>query len=787
MPRVLRCSDFSNGFLVAEIFSRYYDKDVQMHSYDNGHSTASKKDNWAQLLKFFSKRGVLPGGEPVTQTQVDAIVHCRDGAAVAFINDIYELLSGRRVQKPPEAPVGDPTPAFAKPTASTVLRDSLLDPDMQTSDISASEAKMKEKLEAHEAGLQSQRLEDPARFAPRERMSSKVLRGSARTVGAEESKQSVTVKRVNVKTVDAANVAQLRATKEIAAQSARAGMSVTSGSRSVLAMGGDGDPAAMAAAMAAASVPTAVDVLNEVVLEELDGRDVVRTFDPRKPACVAFVDAVRGMDDFPEELTAAVIDAAAARSSDLADACAVRPKDFWSIVSVYTPLMIVLPEASPAFAAVADAYAALGRAMVTKDRSSGSGGSAQALFEDFALPKLCTLLRTHSEKRAAIIRVVYSFAGPDVEAHTQAIRSLQTTLDHLPTLMLCLVHCAHNETPLALSDKYLLDLYLYYCMIGMGMSSPSIRAASVGMLAVILAAKPDMGRRMLDHVAALQDDSWWETRAQVLVVCGTLLREVEEGDADGLSSRAQAIASAVLASASPPVARVGLAYLAPVLEAHPDLERPFLGALLALPGSVRENLLLAGEAAAPDALVDSGAASAFHLQPLPDTWPPLAIAQGLASIVAEDNLQNLEAEHFDVLVAALRGAPFGGGAPGDTQPWLDLFDQLKGFVVVALCDPVCAEQAISVLRTFTFNTERGADVLEANVRQSSVLGSLIIMHDGSDDDLCRSLAREFLSEVASQGGDFADAVRDLLARFRDTKPDKYASSPLKAVGDDVGV
>ena len=80
--------DFSNGFLVAEIFSRYYGKEFSMHSYDNGYAMKVRKDNWKQLLKVFRKIG-LP--TIITENEVSDIVYCRDGTAVIFINRIYYL------------------------------------------------------------------------------------------------------------------------------------------------------------------------------------------------------------------------------------------------------------------------------------------------------------------------------------------------------------------------------------------------------------------------------------------------------------------------------------------------------------------------------------------------------------------------------------------------------------------------------------------------------------------------------------------------------------------------
>lgn len=45
-----------NGFIVAEILSRYYPKEVSIYSYDNGLKLAKKQDNWEQIAKLLAKK-----------------------------------------------------------------------------------------------------------------------------------------------------------------------------------------------------------------------------------------------------------------------------------------------------------------------------------------------------------------------------------------------------------------------------------------------------------------------------------------------------------------------------------------------------------------------------------------------------------------------------------------------------------------------------------------------------------------------------------------------------------
>ena len=169
-----------------------------------------------------------------------------------------------------------------------------------------------------------------------------------------------------------------------------------------------------------------------------------------------------------------------------------------------------------------------------------------------------------SDRRRALMRIMYSFCASDYNTHIAAIHSLQETLDHQATFLHCLTILSHLEEELS---PPLVDMYLFYCVIGITMASPMLRAASVSMVPLIASSHPETVFRMLglvlplllsfpvvffalspvslnnsknllalaDRLRDLTKDDWWEVKAQLLRSCLSLLPLVSEKEAsDGL-------------------------------------------------------------------------------------------------------------------------------------------------------------------------------------------------------------------------------------------------------------
>lgn len=278
IPLARATSDFANGFLAAEIFSRYFKGEIAMHSFDNGAATVKKTDNWAQLMKFFTRMGF-----PITQTMCDDVMNARPDAASALISVSYTILTQKAAPTRPAAELVDASPAFARPTASQLVRDTMHALGAKVPvDLKEKSSKAQTVVDQHNQQNRQEKMNDPSRFQAK-RNTTKLARVPARSIGSSESDgpQIQFVKEVSVKRIDD-NVAQLRASKAAAAASSSArGFGGTASDFPVQqanAGGGVGGGAAKANADAGAAAHAAagnskpvLSLLSAGVLIALDG------------------------------------------------------------------------------------------------------------------------------------------------------------------------------------------------------------------------------------------------------------------------------------------------------------------------------------------------------------------------------------------------------------------------------------------------------------------------------------------------------------------------------------
>ena len=82
--------DLANGWIYAEILSRYYPKEVEMYQYDNSFKLDKKMNNWEHLNRFLKKKDVV-----LTQSEFEPVVHCAPNAGYVLLKKFYTMLTGR--------------------------------------------------------------------------------------------------------------------------------------------------------------------------------------------------------------------------------------------------------------------------------------------------------------------------------------------------------------------------------------------------------------------------------------------------------------------------------------------------------------------------------------------------------------------------------------------------------------------------------------------------------------------------------------------------------------------
>ncbi|XP_077135653.1 spermatogenesis-associated protein 4 [Ranitomeya variabilis] len=171
--------DLSNGYTTAEIFSWYYPDDIQMHSFDNGTSLPAKLGNWSLIEKFFMKKKLN-----VSKELIDGTIHCKPGAAEILVQEIYVMLTHRRVKTIQDNEVDftdrhyqDGLPMVARSTATKAVKSNItLSEILAEPDNDVNKQKVQAVLDIHLQQRQQDRIADPKRFNVKQSLGERAIR-----------------------------------------------------------------------------------------------------------------------------------------------------------------------------------------------------------------------------------------------------------------------------------------------------------------------------------------------------------------------------------------------------------------------------------------------------------------------------------------------------------------------------------------------------------------------------------------------------------------------------------
>lgn len=545
--------------------NRYYAKDIQMHSYDNGTALSAKRDNWNQLQKFLRKVGLT---ELVSDDEVGRIIRCEDGIAISVVTKIYETLTQRKVQPVIKKPPTNRVAGYAKETGAWKVRETLRKGGFgDESDLNEMSKVSRDASEEHEKELHAGRSIDPERFASVSiAVSNSQMAPRVHGEPALDNTPQVRVKEIQVKQLDR-NVTHLRASKQMAMQSNAVPVNgnLSPNSRHVRAVtpsgtnghddasqlsdqssGARGNGLGLAPSHGNNGMPpeNAVSLINSCISRIMGSHNIQNwnnSLDPLQNFLSILETLHTGSQlNQPNILLNSknssssgtsptssnlqilysqindVLNEIRLSTQQLAEASVMTPKQYWKISDLLISVIVHCTYQSKAYQTSIETFESLGKWIHQRDSKA-----SLYLFCDFSLFKLASVLHNHPYKRLGILRVLYSFSSHDTSSHIQCIKRLQYIISNIHIFIHCLTILSSLEHEL---DMSLLDLYQYYAIIGLGIPSPKIRAGATSVICNLYPLSGGMISPILPQLQLLAEtESWWEIHCHLLTLAGHIL------------------------------------------------------------------------------------------------------------------------------------------------------------------------------------------------------------------------------------------------------------------------
>eukprot|EP01084_Bolivina_argentea_P268335 455733_1 len=494
--------DFSNGFMVAEILSRYYPHDIEMHSFDNGCNINTKQDNWNQLKKFFNKIEFEYNTEEIMN-----IIKCdtKSQSVKLLINRLYQTITNKKLRAPPKIKENKLIPPYAFNTASKTVTEEFRGKNVENSDINTTKQQARNIINQHQE-LQFQQKTLRGNSVKKHLLSSgRVARRTVKTTNNEM--QNVTfIKDVEVKKVTESLLTLRNSTSGLMVQQNAVDNEINNNNNIDI--------------VKQSPVHNTNSNTNEI-LENIDPNImtnnnniannnmvmVIQSIDEIFQNCIQFCirNEIIDIDFFSislnEEETQSttitlffemfynfnnceicnklinIIECMQTEFiSSICQSAVCSPKQFWRIMNIFCKGFDILDESSILF----DKWLCFGKEFV-KILIRSDNGFIFDLFCDFGLKSFISILSLHASKRKYIFEFIYLFLNTDQEKII-FLKRLQKEFNINDNKFIeniaMFIECDNNNNN---NNNYisqqLLDIYIYYSISGLTHISPKTRAA----------------------------------------------------------------------------------------------------------------------------------------------------------------------------------------------------------------------------------------------------------------------------------------------------------------------
>lgn len=700
--------DLANGFVVAEILSRYYTKDVNIYKFYNGLKMSKRRDNWERVAAILNKYGMKPH---VNERDFEPVMFLAKGAAFNFVCRLYEFITQKDLKY--KADIEEQQmPYHLKPTASLLMKNTEL-----TRIVNADEKLRKnlEVLQGHYFNSKNDKQNlELDKFIIRQRQ--KILEQNAkRLFSSRKSKK-------------APEPAQSE-TKFIVLRGLEGNKKKNEKNAPIMESRG------------------VVENLNAFTLNCLDkeeNREIMK--DIQLPKDHVFVSMMQNTYEYPPEFLQNLFEYLNMNISDIVEGLANSYTDFKNFMSLIVQFLENIEPNTTLYAAFFTFTCNVGVALVAEEPDSTC-----VFMESAGLEILTDFASRFSNKKDALAHLIYFFTVHDSATRYRIVKRLKEILSHnwkvfIPFLANLGIYPVTDNY-----DEKLFNFNWFYALLAIDNSCPKIKAAGLKIINEISSVNTATVLSIVKKLKRLSNDSWWEIKTQILIICANLLMSLADDDEihdsnenskkDGEDARGsqdivqegvvdnaendsrieaqkneaqdkeelielkkslqESLMSIILdnfkVNANVNVQKVGLIYLAQILKKFPDLCSRYLSVLLKISQEIRDTVLNIDLYNDADShIVLSTTSFKYKQTGAPLDWNSVGIAQALNSYVKAEKLERFETVHIDILAGCL----INELNPVEKDTWLQIYQDLQKYIFVSLAAPELCHTASVIVKKF---------------------------------------------------------------------------------------